>query len=484
MDISIPISPAILIDLMKTGSVVVVFAYLVTRTGFFTSLLDRTSDYKSRIIIILFFGALSVYGTYGGINLSTGAIAHVRHLGPSGAIANIRDLGPIIAGLVGGPVIGLGAGLIGGIHRYFVGGFLAVPGAVATILAGLIGGLIYGLRKGNLPRIWQVMLLTVGVELMHIGLSLFIAKPFNDVLAVVKAVTVPMVAANVIGAGIFAFIICNLINERKTALDKERYQQELERKRFEIETARSIQETLLPESTPCLEGFDIAVFSLPALEVGGDFYDFIPLSKDKWGPVIADVSGKGFPAALFMVLSRTCVRAGAMGKNSASEAMCMANDLIAKDAGSGMFVTLFYAILDRETKQLHCVNAGHNPPLLCKGDGGDVVVLSSKGIALGVMEQIDLKEVELNLATNDVVVFYTDGITEAINSKGEQFGLERLIKLIAQNSGLTAQELIDTIKFAVIDFSRGQGQFDDLTLVVLKCLQPDHGYPGTRKGDG
>lgn len=112
MVISIPISQAILIDLMKTGSVVVVFAYLVTRTRFFTNLLERTSDYKSRIIIILFFGALSVYGTYGGINLSTGAIAHVRHLGPSGAIANIRHLGPVIADLVGGPVIGLGAGLI------------------------------------------------------------------------------------------------------------------------------------------------------------------------------------------------------------------------------------------------------------------------------------------------------------------------------------------------------------------------------------
>lgn len=327
------------------------------------------------------------------------------------------------------------------------------------------------------------MLLTLLIELMHIGLSLLIAKPFDDVLAVVKEVTVPMVAANVIGAGIFAFVTCNLINERKTALDKERYRRELERKRFEIGTARSIQETLLPESAPCMQGFDIAAFSLPALEVGGDFYDFIPLFKDKWGLVIADVSGKGFPAALFMALSRTCVRAGAMGKMSASEGMRMANNRIAKDAGSGMFVTLFYAILNRETKRLHCVNAGHNPPLLCKGDGGDVVVIGAKGIALGVMDQIDLKEVELNLATNDVVVFYTDGITEAVNGEEEQFGLERLTKLIAQNTGLSAQGLIDTIKGAVIDFTRGQAQFDDLTLVVLKSLQPDHGYSGRGKGD-
>ncbi|MBP1749652.1 MAG: Stage sporulation family protein [Deltaproteobacteria bacterium] len=471
MGISIPLSPAILIDLIKTGSVIIVFAYLVSRTRFFTNLLDRVFDYKSQVMIVLFFGALSIYGTYGGIVLSTGAIAHVRHLDPAGAIANIRDLGPLIAGLIGGPVIGLAAGLIGSLHRYFVGGFLAVPCAMATILAGLTGGLIYTLRKGNFPRIGHVMLLALGTELMHLGLALVIAVPFPDALAVVKEVAVPMVAANIIGAGIFASIISNRINERKTSADKEKYRRELERKKFEIETARSIQQTFLPESAPRLEGFDMAAFSQPALEVGGDFYDFIPIAQDKWGIVIADVSGKGFPAALFMALSRTCVRANAMGKTTASEAICMANNVIAEDDKSGMFVTLFYAIIDLQKKHLHYVNAGHNPPILCKGNGGDIVLLGAKGIALGVMDEIDLQEVKLDLSNNDLIVFYTDGITEAINGKEEQFGQERLIKLIVQNRGLPAQELIDRIKSEVTDFTRGQAQFDDLTLIVLKSLE-------------
>jgi phosphoserine phosphatase RsbU/P len=469
---------SILVDLVRTGCVVMVFAYLISRTKFFINLLDKIFDYKSRILTILFFGALSIYGTYGGIMLATGTIAHIRHLGPTGAIAELRDLGPVIAGLVGGPVIGLGAGLIGGIHRYFLGGFLAVPCAIATALAGLAGGLIYSLRKGNFPRIWQVMLLTVGIVLIDIGLTLLIAKPFDDAVTVAKELTVPIVVANAVGAGIFAFIICNLINERKTTADKEKYRRELERKRFEIETARNIQQTFLPESTPRLEGFDMAAFSLPALEVGGDFYDFIPIAQDKWGIVIADVSGKGFPAALFMALSRTYVRANAMGKTTASEAICMANNLIAQDDRSGMFVTLFYAVLDLYKKQLHYINAGHNPPLLIRGDGGDVVLLSAQGIALGVVDEINLQEVELNLANNDVVVFYTDGITEAINGKEEQFGQERLIKLVAQNSSLPAQELIDKIKSVVMDFTQGQEQFDDLTLVVLKSLQANHEYPG------
>ena len=429
-------------------------------------------------MMILLFGALSIYGTYGGIVLDTGAIAHIRHLGPTGAIAELRDLGPLIAGLVGGPAIGLGAGLIGGIHRYFLGGFLAVPCGIATVLAGLTGGLIYTLRQGNFPRIWQVMLLTVGIELMDIGLTLLIARPFHDAVAVAGELAVPIVVANGIGAGIFAFIIRNLIRERKTTADKEKYRRELERKTFELETARSMQQTFLPEFTPRLEGFDMAAFSLPALEVGGDFYDFISIAPGKWGIVIADVSGKGFPAALFMALSRTYVRASAMGKATASDAICMANNLIAQDDRSGMFVTLFYAVLDLQKKELHYVNAGHNPPLLYKGCGGDTVSLGAQGIALGVMDEIRLQEVELSLEDNDVVVFYTDGITEAMNGKEEQFGQERLIELITQNSNLSAQELTDKIKDSVIDFTRGQAQFDDLTLIVLKSLQADHRYPG------
>jgi phosphoserine phosphatase RsbU/P len=390
---------------------------------------------------------------------------------PSGAIANIRDLGPMIAGLVGGPVVGVGAGLIGGVHRYFMGGFVAFPCSLATVIAGLAGGLIYTLMKGKFPRIWQVMLFTVCMELVHMGLTLAIARPFDQALGVVKDVIGPMIAANGASAGIFAFIIGNLVTERKTAAEKEKYRSELERKKFEIETARNIQQSFLPETIPELTGFDLAAFSLPALEVGGDFYDFIPISQDKWGFVIADVSGKGFPAALFMALSRTCVRANAMGKTTAAEAICMANNLISQDSKSGMFVTLFYATLDLKSKQLHYVNAGHNPPFLFKGNNGNVVMLGAKGIALGVMEDINLQEIELNLTDNDTLVFYTDGVTEAINGREEQFGMERLSRLITQNNTLNARDLINLIKSSIIDFTLGQAQFDDITLMVLKTNQ-------------
>ncbi len=446
----------ILIDLIGTACVVIVFAYVVTRTRFFTAILDKQFSFKNQLILILLFGALSIFGTYGGIEL------------PSGAIANIRDLSPMIAGLVGGPVVGLGVGLIGGIDRYFLGGLTCLPCSLSTVIAGLVGGVVYKLRKGEFVLVWQAALLAAVMESFHMGLVLLIVRPYAEALAVVEKVSLPMIGANALGIALFALIIRNLIIERRTAAEKDKYRRELERREYEMETARGIQQSFLPDSPPQVEGFELAALSLPAWEVGGDFYDFIPIPPDKWGIVIADVSGKGVPAALFMALSRTCVRANVAGNSTACEAIRRANDLITQDAESGMFVTLFYAVLDPKRKHLNYVNAGHNPPLLLQGSAGNVILLEASGIALGVMDDIELEEKELELASNDIVVLYTDGVTEAINEKEEQFGEERLTAVITQNTNLPAQELIDKIKEEVTVFAQGQPQFDDITLVILK----------------
>ncbi len=252
---------------------------------------------------------------------------------------------------------------------------MAVPSGATTVLAGLVGGLIYVLRKGNFLPTWGVMLYAACVEIFLTGFVLLIARPFNSAVEAVKVAAVLMILANAAGTGIFAFIIHNLITERKNAAEKERYRAELERKKFELEAARSIQSSFLPESVPQIRGFDIAAFTLPALEVGGDFYDFIPISRDRWGFVIADVSGKGFPAALFMALSRTLVRAYAVG----------------------------------------------NPT-----------------------------------------------VSEAINKKNEQFGTEGLAIVVDSNRNLSTQEIVKRVEQDVTEFSQGQPQFDDITLLILK----------------
>ncbi len=254
----------------------------------------------------------------------------------------------------------------------------------------------------------------------------------------------------------------NHINElKRTTAEKERLLKELE-------IAKGIQQSFLPDKSPEIKDMEIAAYNLPAKEVGGDFYDFIQLTEDKWGLVIADVSGKGMPAALFMALSRTLVRASASSNYSASNAISKANNLICEESKSGMFVTLFYAILDVKKRKLTYVNAGHNPPFLFRQSNEDIVALKAKGLVLGAMDNIDLEEVHVDLDNGDIVVLYTDGVTEAINNDEEQFDEKRLLDAVAANKNLPAQDIIKNIVEEVVCFSEGQPQFDDITMMILK----------------
>jgi serine phosphatase RsbU (regulator of sigma subunit) len=261
----------------------------------------------------------------------------------------------------------------------------------------------------------------------------------------------------------------------KMAADLNEYMSELARNTAdkegflkEMEIARRLQRRLLPEHAPMIEELDIAADNLPAREVGGDFYDFIPVTKDKWGFVIADVSGKGMAAAIFMGLSRTIVRASMTGSLHIAAALEQANELICRDSTSGMFVTLFVAVLTPGENKLTYVNAGHNPPLLFRTDSGEMIKLKTKGIALGVKSGVRLEEAEVDLEKGNMLVLYTDGITEAVNEKGEAFGEERLMEIIRKNSRLSAKEMIRKIQDDVMIFAGTQPQYDDITLLIMR----------------
>ncbi len=236
----------------------------------------------------------------------------------------------------------------------------------------------------------------------------------------------------------------------------------------ELEIARSIQLGILPQHAPVIAGFELGACNIPATEIGGDFYDFIPLTKSCWGLVIADVSGKGMPAALFMALSRTLVRASALGNISAADAIRQANELICKDANPGMFVTVFYAILEPERKRLRYVNAGHNPPLLFRSDAPTPQELRAKGIALGVKTNADIRESYTELKENDVLVMYTDGVIETINERGEAYGKDRLAQCVRASLELPVADIMNRIRESVFSFAEPRAQFDDITMMVLK----------------
>ncbi len=240
----------------------------------------------------------------------------------------------------------------------------------------------------------------------------------------------------------------------------------------ELMIGRTIQSSLLPDRPPMVEGFDLAAIWKPALQVAGDFYDFLPLLDEQWGIVIADVADKGVPAAIYMTLARTIIRAIGLGRatrRTPHQVLERANEIIMSDARTDLFVTVFYAVLDRQRKTLCYTSAGHNPPLWWRCQDETVEMLSSRGMALGVLSTVELYEHELSLQSGDIVVFYTDGVTEATNTDDEMFGLERLREAVTCAEHDSAQSVMDTLLNAVQEFVGRQEQTDDLTVVVLRC---------------
>jgi len=209
--------------------------------------------------------------------------------------------------------------------------------------------------------------------------------------------------------------------------DARLYEQSVERQQLEQELkfAREIQTSFLPKNRPQVAGWSVAGKWRAARQVGGDFYDFVALSEATWGLVIADVADKGVPAALFMALSRTLARAVALGSRTPAEALARVNELIQADSASDLFVTMVYAIWNPRTAGVTFANAGHNPPLLCRSSG-QVSILRSRGIALGVVDRLLPELVSLDLQVGDVLLLYTDGMTDALNQLGEEFGMLRL----------------------------------------------------------
>jgi sigma-B regulation protein RsbU (phosphoserine phosphatase) len=236
----------------------------------------------------------------------------------------------------------------------------------------------------------------------------------------------------------------------------------------EIDLAREIQKSFLPECCPVIPGWELSALWRSARRVGGDFYDFMLLSNGNLGIAIADVADKGVPAALFMALSRTLMRATAMGGRTPADALRRTNELILSDARSDLFVTVFYGLLNPKKGTFAYSNAGHNPPIWLSARTGEAQYLSVHGIALGVVADARLSEQSITLDDGDVLALYTDGVTEALNGREEEFGVERLEQIIRANIDRSANDMVGAIDQAVTAFVGDELPFDDLTLVILK----------------
>jgi phosphoserine phosphatase RsbU/P len=243
----------------------------------------------------------------------------------------------------------------------------------------------------------------------------------------------------------------------------------LERRRLEKELAiaREIQQSFLPSSAPVVQGFDLAGTTLTHDQVGGDYYDFIPVSDTRMGLAIADVSGKGIPAALIMAGFRMGLLAEIRNEYALRAVMRKANQLLHESIERDKFVTAFYGVLDWKHSVLIFSNAGHNPPILLHRDGS-VDRLVEGGVALGVLPDARYEERPVALADGDVLLMYTDGVSEAENETHEQFGEARLEEVLRRNASRTAAEIRQAVVDAVLEWAGERGPTDDLTLLVAR----------------
>ncbi|HEV7859945.1 MAG TPA: GAF domain-containing SpoIIE family protein phosphatase [Pyrinomonadaceae bacterium] len=250
------------------------------------------------------------------------------------------------------------------------------------------------------------------------------------------------------------------------------HQQLIEKKRLEgqLEVARQVQLELLPASDPQLEGFDICAYNYPTEEVSGDYYDWVRIYDDQIGLVIADVSGKGVPAALLMAFLRASLRAATHIGYAPHISMSKVNYLLWESIERNQFVTAFYGVLDASNKTLAYTNAGHNPPLLMDADGS-ARFIERGGLPLGMFRDSRYYEYYLALEPGQILVLYTDGVTEANNESGQEYERERLEQTVRAGRHLSAKELINFIYDDVLKWTGGRGATDDITFFIIKTTK-------------
>ena len=240
----------------------------------------------------------------------------------------------------------------------------------------------------------------------------------------------------------------------------------------DLSVAREIQHAILPRTFDLklqdADKVNIYASMLAAKDVGGDFYDFFPIDDHRMGFTIADVSGKGVPAAIFMAVSRTLIKATGLQDKPTNECMSTVNDILCDESVGSMFVTVFYGIYDLQTGQITFTNAGHNPPYILKADGQVEVVKSPCNLVLGAVPDMPFSCDTLKLDPGDTLYMFTDGVTEAENKNHDQFGESRLEEALAECKGTDSKHIVDTVNAKVKEFINGAAQSDDITQLVIR----------------
>ncbi|MCK4537438.1 MAG: anti-sigma factor antagonist [Candidatus Krumholzibacteria bacterium] len=365
------------------------------------------------------------------------------------------------------------------------------PVNLGRIILGVSRQVIEGNIHDPRPRTTLILagILLVGLALVYLLISVFI-KPIQDLTDGVRAIGEGALEDGIhidgpeeIGAIASAFneITARFRDAQKNVVEQERMQKEMQ-------VAQEIQHSLLPGKVPDIKGYDISSLYRAAKEVGGDYYDFVNVGEDSLGIVVADVSGKGVPGSLVMTMIRTALRMEARGSLSAAEVMSRMNDFVTDDMKKGMFVTIFYLILDSKNRIISYASAGHNPMILFRAETDETFFLNPRGFPVGISlpddtlfrRSIDVEKIKLK--KDDMLLIYTDGVTEAMNGDREQYGEDRLIKLIKENGKYSPDKFMDLLNEDIKEFTGDFPQNDDITVVAIKeKMMADDVLYGIRK---
>ncbi len=396
-----------------------------------------------------------------------------------------------------------------------VGNALLGPLPAVTVVGTLFLGVVYPLLRVRFAALRSstifcilfalatARLLPVGPPAVAfglallLGLALFLLMEHSGLLAGLMVLYVPQVLRDVfllltarypavsiqgwlcvglLAAALAAAVWVALFGRSHVGLEAyepEYLQRIRERERFarELEIAKGIQDRFLPKETPSIPGFSLATRCVPAMEVGGDYYDFLPLPNGTWLLLLGDVSGKGVRAAFYMTLTKGILHAMAASETDHVVILSRLNQLFRRLGESGIFLTLCALVLDPASREVQILSAGHNPPFLVRPAG--VSVLEPRGLVLGIMGNDfflnSLKMVTLTLAPGEALVLYTDGVTEAMNRQDQEFGMERLQAALESARLAGARGLLEAILEGVERFQRGARQTDDLTLLILEA---------------
>jgi CHASE2 domain-containing sensor protein len=322
--------------------------------------------------------------------------------------------------------------------------------------------MFWGMLTGVICRICRIKiaaLSVVGLSVLYLIPSVYLFKTRN----IWSPVIIPLFIQNPLAfLGAVAIRYSGLFKHYLVKLRMEE----------DLSVARDLQASMLPADCPEIDGYQIAASSTPAREVGGDFFDFIDIGENRTGLVIADVTGKSVSGALIMSSSRSVFRMISEEELSVGEIMIRANRRLKKDIKSGMFVALLYAILDAEDGTLKLCSAGQTQPILLSAETGKASLVETLGdtFPLGILDDADYQETRLSLSPGDTVVFYTDGIVEAMNKKEEIYGFQRLMDVVQEAGSMNADQLLNEIIKRVNTFTGGAVQHDDLTVIVLNVV--------------